>query len=143
MLDVVNRRHRMAQMAGRASVEFYAGLALKAKNERGGNADVLEDAFVIRTFKNGLGVFVSKYGIVCSHSLCKRLTCFTRLGIEGLVLFKRDMQFDVENYTITVNDVTIAVFDKVMVRVEIEKDKNTQRGKVKMTLMYPIDSRNM
>jgi len=53
------------------------------------------------------------------------------------------MQFDVENYTITVNDVTIAVFDKVTVRVEIEKDKNTQRGKVKMTLMYPIDSRNM
>jgi len=71
MLDVVNRRHRMAQMAGRASVEFYVGLALKAKNERGGNADVLEDAFVIRTFKNGLAVFVSKYGIVCSHSLCK------------------------------------------------------------------------
>jgi len=71
MLDVVNRRHRRAQMAGRASVEFYVGLALKAKNEGGGNADVLEDAFVIRTFKNGLGVFVSKYGIVCSHSLCK------------------------------------------------------------------------
>jgi len=53
------------------------------------------------------------------------------------------MQFDAENYTITVTDITIAVFDKVMVRIEIEKDKNTQRGKVKMTMVYPIDSRNM
>src|ERR1700742_4285887 len=33
-LDVVNRRHRMAQMAGRASVEFYVGLALKARAEK-------------------------------------------------------------------------------------------------------------
>jgi exosome complex exonuclease DIS3/RRP44 len=62
----------MAQMAGRASVEFYVGLALKGKAEavskaqavarkRGGREDelgVIEDAFVIRTFRNGVGVFV-------------------------------------------------------------------------------------
>jgi exosome complex exonuclease DIS3/RRP44 len=60
ILDVVNRRHRMAQMAGRASVEFYVGLALKAKGQREGNAEILEEAFVIRTFRNGIGVFVSK-----------------------------------------------------------------------------------
>ncbi len=57
VLDVVNRRHRMAQMASRASVEFYVGLALKA---RGSRQVVEEDAFVIRTFRNGVGVFVSK-----------------------------------------------------------------------------------
>jgi exosome complex exonuclease DIS3/RRP44 len=51
----------MAQMAGRASVEFYVGLALKARGKRAGdNAEVREEAFVIRTFSNGLGVFVSK-----------------------------------------------------------------------------------
>lgn len=55
----MNRRHRMAQMAGRASVEFYVGLALKGKGERH-KGRVREDAFVIRTFRNGLGVFVSK-----------------------------------------------------------------------------------
>ncbi|PPR00807.1 hypothetical protein CVT26_012448 [Gymnopilus dilepis] len=121
VLDVVNRRHRMAQMAGRASVEFYVGLALKGRNEREG-AEVIEDAFVIRTFRNGVGVFVSK------------------LGIEGLVMFKKDMQFDAENYTITVGSTTIAVFDKVSVRISVEKDKNTQRGKVKMSLVHPIDS---
>jgi len=124
ILDVVNRRHRMAQMASRASVEFYVGLALRAKGQREGNAEILENAFVIRTFRNGIGVFVSK------------------LGIEGLVIFKRDMHFDAENYAVTINDTTISVFDKVTVRIEIEKDKNTQRGKVKMNLVNPIDSGN-
>jgi exosome complex exonuclease DIS3/RRP44 len=46
----------MAQMAGRASVEFYVGLALKSRGEKG---KVEEDAFVIRVFRNGVGVFVS------------------------------------------------------------------------------------
>lgn len=60
-LDVVNRRHRMAQMAGRASVEFYVGLALKARGTRDGkDVEVKEGAFVIRVFRNGLNVFVSK-----------------------------------------------------------------------------------
>lgn len=68
-----------------------------------------------------------------------------RLGIEGLVTFKRETQFDADNYTITIpspdGDATLAVFDKVTVQIEVEKDKNTQRGKVKMTLVHPIDSR--
>ncbi|KAH9911776.1 RNB-domain-containing protein [Epithele typhae] len=126
VLEVVNKRHRMAQMASRASVEFYVGLALKARSSKG---VVTEDAFVIRTFRNGLGVFVSK------------------LGIEGLVTFKRGIQFDADNYTITVpgegKDVTIAVFDKVKVVVGVEQDKNTQRGKVVMALSHPIDSRRL
>jgi exosome complex exonuclease DIS3/RRP44 len=54
----------MAQMAGRASVEFYVGLALKARGEK---TIVQEEAFVIRTFKNGLGVFVSKYVWLPTH----------------------------------------------------------------------------
>jgi exosome complex exonuclease DIS3/RRP44 len=54
----------MAQMAGRASVEFYVGLALKARGEK---QVVTEDAFVIRAFRNGLGVFVSKFVFI---SLC-------------------------------------------------------------------------
>ncbi|KAF5369035.1 hypothetical protein D9758_002962 [Tetrapyrgos nigripes] len=136
ILDVVNRRHRMAQMASRASVEFYVGLALKGRGEASrsrGDGEVREEAFVIRTFRNGVGVFVSK------------------LGIEGLVTFKRDIQFDADNYTITVpgsasaagsgGDVKISVFDKVVVQIEVEKDKNTQRGKVRMTLIEPVESR--
>lgn len=72
---------------------------------------------------------------------------FVRLGLEGLVMFKRDTQFDADNYTITVPssvasapDVTISVFDHVRVRIEVERDKNTQRGRVKMVLVNPVDS---
>jgi len=60
-------------------------------------------------------------------------------------MFKRELHFDAENYTITVpaggTDVTISVFDKVVVNIEVEKDKNTQRGRVKMSLVHPVDSR--
>ncbi|KAF4596181.1 exosome catalytic subunit dis3 [Pleurotus pulmonarius] len=129
ILDVVNRRHRMAQMASRASVEFYVGLALKQRREAQSEAGVQEEAFVIRTFRNGVGVFVNK------------------LGIEGVVMFKRDAtDFDADNYTISIpnskgtGNVDIGVFDKVTVRIEVEKDKNTQRGRVKMTLVRPVIS---
>jgi exosome complex exonuclease DIS3/RRP44 len=60
-------------------------------------------------------------------------------------MFKRETQFDANNYTITVPSgnaqVEISVFDKVVVNIEVEKDKNTQRGKVKMTMVRPVDSR--
>ena len=87
--------------------------------------------------------------------LCFSLTDFLflsllySLGIEGLITFKRENKFDPEAYAITVpgdkakgqSDVTIAVFDKVRVRISVEKDKNTQRGKVMMNLVSPVDSR--
>lgn len=67
VLDGVNRRHRSAQMAGRASVEFFVGVSLRGRGAktRGASGDqneggVVEDAFVIRAFRNGLGVFVSR-----------------------------------------------------------------------------------
>ncbi|KIJ61784.1 hypothetical protein HYDPIDRAFT_115623 [Hydnomerulius pinastri MD-312] len=40
-------------------------------------------------------------------------------------------------------DVTISVFDKVKVRIEVERDKNAQRGRVKMTLVSPVHSRGL
>ena len=46
-------------------------------------------------------------------------------------MFKKDMEFDADNYTITIGETTIAVFDKVAVRIEVKKDKNTQPGRVK------------
>ena len=65
-----------------------------------------------------------------------------RLGLEGLVTLKKDVDFDAENYNVTLGGVKIAVFDKVRVKIEVEKDKNTQRGKVKMHLVSPVDSQS-
>ena len=52
----------MAQFAGRASVEFYVGLALKNRMSTTADKDgVQEEAYVIRAFRNGIGVFVHRY----------------------------------------------------------------------------------
>lgn len=63
-LEVVNKRHRNAQQAARASIEFYVGLAVQNKEELGikaGKGKVTAEAFVIRAFRNGLAVFVSQF----------------------------------------------------------------------------------
>ncbi|GHJ89926.1 hypothetical protein NliqN6_6328 [Naganishia liquefaciens] len=128
-LSVVNRRHRLAQMAGRASVEFYVGLALKGRSLKAGEGApaATEDAFVIRTFRNGLAVFVPQ------------------LGLEGLIEFKKDVHtFDPEDYSISLptdkGDVVVSVFDKVRVAISIVKDKSTHRAKVKMEMIKPVAS---
>jgi len=62
-------------------------------------------------------------------------------------MFKQDMGFDPDAYTVILpapqGTVSVAVFDKVRVNITVETDKNTQRGKVHMTLASPVDSRNL
>ncbi|GAA95499.1 uncharacterized protein L969DRAFT_101606 [Mixia osmundae IAM 14324] len=132
LMSNINKRHRSGQQAGRASVEFYVALALQGKEEasvEAGAGKIREDAYVIRAFKNGVAVFVSK------------------LGLEGLVTFKREVKYDPDRYELSVptntGAVTIGVFDKVKVEITVEKDKNTRRGKVHMALVFPVDSRKI
>nr|ODO01078.1 exosome complex exonuclease DIS3/RRP44 [Cryptococcus depauperatus CBS 7855] len=136
LLNNVNRKHRSAQMAGRTSVEFFVGLSLKEWHKNTGKGDGQkrrEEAFVIRTFSNGLAVFV------------------TKLGLEGLIIFEKKLHtYDPDNYVISLpslntneNRVQVAVFDKIMVDLFVEKDENTQRGKVKMELVEPISSKGL
>ena len=133
VLDNVNKRHRLAQMAGRASVEFFVGLAISAKNAKQG-VDATKvgqerllraDAYVVRTFRNGLAVFVNKY------------------GLEGVITFPGECQFDPDEYQVTIpaslsqlgRDVTLGIFDRCTVEIGIEKDRNTKRGRTKMVLV--------
>lgn len=65
--------------------------------------------------------------------------------MEGLVTFQKELHtYDAENYIISIpspsGEVVVAVFDKIMVDISIEKDENTQRGKVKMVMVEPVDS---
>jgi exosome complex exonuclease DIS3/RRP44 len=143
-------------MAGRASVEFYVGLALKARGKRAGRDDggvTREDAFVIRVFKNGLAVFVPTWvsfsaGCVSNLPLID-VDHFDRLGLEGLITFSKDShEYDAEQYQLAVpnsegNKVDISVFDTVVVDISLEKDKQTQRSKVKMALVSPADSEQL
>jgi exosome complex exonuclease DIS3/RRP44 len=115
----INVRHRNAQGAGRASVEFYVGQALKGRV-------VEEEGFVMRVFENGFVVFVPRF------------------GIEGLVRL-RDMavpepkgEFDPEKYVLEVSGsrtATIGLFERVKVRISDVLDESTGKRKVRMELV--------
>lgn len=119
----INVRHRNAQMAGRASVEYYVGQALKGR--------VLdEDAFVMRIFSNGVVVFVPRF------------------GIEGLIRL-RDMgengdkepesTFDAENYSLELQgekaNKKLDLFRKIKVRISDEAEESTGKRKIKLRLL--------
>ena len=118
----INVRHRNAQMAGRASVAYYVGQALRGR----GDGPAEEDAFVMRVFSNGFVAFVPRF------------------GIEGLIRL-RDMaevepesEFDAETYTLTIRgskDIKVELFQKIRVSVADLKDDRTGKRGVKMELL--------
>ncbi|KAJ3482729.1 hypothetical protein NLG97_g7488 [Lecanicillium saksenae] len=115
----INVRHRNAQMAGRASIAYYVGQALKGRVAE-------EDAFVMRIFSNGFVVLVPRF------------------GIEGLIRLRDlaepepESEFDAETFILTTTgsrDVKVELFQKVKVRVHDEKDEKTGKRGVKMELI--------
>jgi exosome complex exonuclease DIS3/RRP44 len=115
----INVRHRNAQMAGRASIAYYVGQALKGKVAE-------EDAFVMKIFSNGFVVLVPRF------------------GTEGLIRLRDlaepepEAEFDAETYTLTTKgsrNVKVELFQKVRVRVRDEKDEMTGKRGVKMELI--------
>ncbi len=118
----INVRHRNAQMAGRASLEYYVGQALKGR--------VLEEeGFVMKVFSNGFVVFVPRF------------------GIEGLIRL-RDLAtpepaavFDAEQYVLRVKGSggsrgrDVSLFEKVLVRVSDVLEKMTGKRKIKMDMI--------
>ncbi|KAG5931465.1 hypothetical protein E4U53_001762 [Claviceps sorghi] len=115
----INVRHRNAQMAGRASIAYYVGQALRGKTAE-------EDAFVMKIFSNGFVVLVPRF------------------GIEGLIRLRDladpepESDFDAESYRLVTRGsraLQIDLFQKVKVRVSDEKDERTGKRGVKMELM--------
>ncbi|ROT36957.1 mitotic control protein dis3 [Sodiomyces alkalinus F11] len=117
----INVRHRNAQLAGRASIAYYVGQALRGKEAE-------EEAFVMKIFSNGFVVLVPRF------------------GIEGLIRLRDlatpepESTFDPENYVLTTSGsraVTIELFQKVRVRVQDDMDEKTGKRGVKMELVKP------
>ncbi|MCJ1286273.1 exosome catalytic subunit dis3 [Xylographa opegraphella] len=115
----INVRHRNAQMAGRASVEYYVGQALKGRI-------IEEDGFVMKVFSNGFVVFVPRF------------------GIEGLIRL-RDLAtpepegiFDAEQYVLRTTGsrkMKVELFEKVRVKINDVKEESTGKRKLKMELI--------
>jgi exosome complex exonuclease DIS3/RRP44 len=142
----INHRHRNAQFAGRASIEYYVGQALKARGEmiakkKGDeeNPGVDEEGYIMRVFENGVVVFVPRFGI----EGVVRLEDFM-LPSDSIrpavhdheqrreVSLRRDSEFDREEYTVRVWDkghpepersVQVELFEKVQVNVSSVKEE--------------------
>jgi len=115
----LNVRHRNAQMAGRASIEYYVGQALKGRV-------IEEDGFVMKVFSNGFVVFVPRFGI---ESLI-RLRDLATPEPEGV--------YDAENYVLTVTgsrNVTVELFQKVRIRISDEQEESTGKRKIRLGLL--------
>jgi len=120
----INFRHRNAQQAGRASVEFYVGQALKGRV-------IEEDGFVMRIFSNGFVVFVPRFGIEGLIRL-KDLTGSERDEVDGV--------FDQAEYRLEFEAAgkgkrAVELFQKVKVRIEDELEVSTGKRKIKLNLI--------
>ena len=115
----INVRHRNAQMAGRASVEYYVGQALKGKV-------VEEEGFVMKVFSNGFVVFVPRFGI----------EGLIRLGDLGRP--EPEGRYDAEEYILRVSgsiQTQIELFQKVVVKISDVKEESTGKRKIKVELV--------
>jgi exosome complex exonuclease DIS3/RRP44 len=115
----INVRHRNAQLAGRASVDYYVGQALKGR--------VLEeDGFVMKVFSNGFTVIVPRFGI-------ERL-----IRLRDLMSPEPEGQFDAENYVLKYSGSRIGqveLFQKVKVRIQDELEESTGKRTIKLNLV--------
>ncbi|XP_061223751.1 exosome complex exonuclease RRP44 [Neopsephotus bourkii] len=118
MCKNLNYRHKMAQYAQRASVAFHTQLFFKSKGV------VNEDAYILFVRKNAIVVLIPKY------------------GLEGTVFFEEKgkptprLEYNNEVPSLTVEDTTLCVFDKVKVNIMLDAS-NIQHQKIQMVLVEP------
>ncbi|XP_061767682.1 exosome complex exonuclease RRP44 isoform X3 [Nerophis ophidion] len=115
----LNYRHKMSQYAQRASVAFHTQLFFKTRGI------LSEDGFVLMLRKNAIIVLIPKF------------------GLEGTVFFdgkdKRgtSLVFDAEAPSLTVEQHTFHIFDRVKVTITLD-DSNIQHQKIRMALTEPV-----
>ncbi|KAG7467108.1 hypothetical protein MATL_G00149770 [Megalops atlanticus] len=115
----LNYRHKMAQYAQRASVAFHTQLFFK-------NRGILnEDGYILFVRKNAIIILIPKF------------------GLEGTVFFENKdkpsprLTFNEEAPTLTVEDHTFHMFDKVKVTISLDSS-NIQHQKIRMALIEPV-----
>lgn len=116
----MNKRHRNAQFAGRASIEYYVGQVMK-------NNETENEGYVIKCFTNGIVVLVPKFGV---EGMIK---------LESLTNDVESADFNEDKYELTFTDNNgklrcIGVFDKVSVDVKSIKDDVSGKRKAQLYL---------
>ncbi|ESO98220.1 hypothetical protein LOTGIDRAFT_114650 [Lottia gigantea] len=113
----LNYRHKMAQYAGRASVNLHTHLFFKSRVQD-------EDGYVLFVRKNALQVLIPKY------------------GLEGTIYLNNDKKskvqfiYNEEQDTQTAGNVVFHVFDHVVVQLSIDRS-NVQHLKLSIQIVQP------
>ncbi|GMM54769.1 exosome catalytic subunit [Maudiozyma humilis] len=118
----INRKHRNAQFAGRASIEYYVGQVMR-------NNESIETGYVIKVFNNGVVVLVPKFGV---EGLIR---------VENLTDDVEGAVFDEVEFKLTFKPKGAAktrdvyVFQKVDVQVKSVLDPVTSKRKAELLLV--------
>ncbi|EAZ63139.1 3'-5' exoribonuclease required for 3 end formation of 5.8S rRNA [Scheffersomyces stipitis CBS 6054] len=115
----INRRHRSAQFAGRASIEYYVGQVMK-------NNEAEHEGYVIKCFNNGIVVLVPKFGI-------EGLIKLEMLGDVNTAIYDED-KYELKFTDLQGKERRVAVFDKVNVDVKSVKDEVSGNRKAQLLL---------
>ncbi|XP_068720951.1 exosome complex exonuclease RRP44-like isoform X1 [Montipora capricornis] len=102
----LNFRHRMAQYASRDSIDLHCQLFFQNK------AITEEEAFVLFVRKNAIQVLIPKY------------------GLEGTVFMAKDatgVVFNEEEPSLKIGDVTYRLFDRVLVKINVNKSSTENK----------------
>ena len=123
LCDRLNRRHKMAQYAQRASVHLHTQLFFKDRT-------VEEEAFILMPKRNSLQVLLPKYGYE-GHIF------FNNTQRDGTKGDYPKLVYNELNFTLTVGSHVFHSFDKLKVQLCIEKS-NIQSSKVTISLVKPF-----
>lgn len=103
----INHRNRMAQLAGRASVQLYTHIFFREKR-------VEEEAMVLSVRKNGIRVIVPKYGIEGSIHLSA-----TDEQDDGTEEEEKYFEFDEDDLVLTTPKGKFKIFDRLKVVIYV------------------------
>lgn len=117
----INKKHRNAQFAGRASIEYFVGQVMR-------DNESIETGYVIKVLNNGIVVIVPKFGV---EGLIR---------LENLTDDQKSTKFDEVDFKLTFKaknsneEKSICVFDKVEVQVKSVLDPITSKRKAQLLL---------
>lgn len=144
----LNFRHRNAQFAGRASIEYYVGQALKQRGAQVGSQGIIVEGYVMRVFENGVVIFVPQFGIEGTVRLEDFELPGTKSRTSAAVSNEDDVvrgsDYDADDYAVTVFEKDrrpstarrLELFQEVRVRVSSEEKGGVrEKGKRKVRMV--------
>lgn len=120
----LNYRNRMAQYAGRASVNLNTHLFFRGVTQQ-------EDGYILFVRKNALQILIPKFGLEGTIYLCGKDGAAHKSGVQFI--------FNEEDNTQRHKEIAFHAFDPVVIRLSLDSS-NVQREKMVFELVKPYIS---